>query len=183
MGVGRKARGKGPRERTGTYMKHTDVLSEGRVQERTVGRADREEDLRGGRERKAPVRRFRSGRAETIPAAREMRERGEVLKRGSNPDVQGSTEKPGVIVWNSGRGWSLEPGEGRRIEETRWKGRKKKRRRREYGRRIGRRNGRTARGYMTVDYRTGARRVKRTPRSGEVRRPYKMGRSRWQRRR
>lgn len=182
VGVGMKARGKRPVNRTGAYIKNTDVLSEGlapRVQERAVGRADRNKHLRGGRERKAPVRRFRSGRAETIPAAREIRKRGEVLKRGSG----GNTTAPGVRKSEFGRGWSLEPGEGRRIHESRWKRRKKKRRRREYGRRIGRRNGRTARGYVSVDYRTGTRRVKRSPRSGEVRRPYKMGRSRWQRRR
>jgi hypothetical protein len=140
---------------------------------------------RGNRERRAEVRRWRAGRVPTRGEGRKRRERGVVC--GVGKGKRGMPWRDGKIV--------LSPGEGRQIGGDQWKRRKGTRKERNYGkfrkRRKGRkwrrslawvRNGRSGRGYVLVDYRTGTRRVLRMPRTGEVRRPARRDRSRWMRR-
>lgn len=135
----------------------------------------------GGVERSAEIRRWRAGRAKTRGESRKMREGGEVRLVGS------SSRQVGVGEARSGEPRRdpkrrLGPGEGRKVKEESWKGRKQVRQQNQFGRGNRVRNGRTGRGYVIVDYRTGVRRVTRRPRTGEVRRPARMERGRWIRR-
>jgi hypothetical protein len=76
----------------------------------------------------------------------------------------------------------VEVGGRRKVKEERWKSRKGERMEKQYGVEVVGRNGRTQRAYRRVDYRVGVRIVRRKPRSGEVRRPLRMERSRMMRR-
>lgn len=125
-------------------------------------------------ERSAEIRRWRAGRAKTRGEARRRREEGQVRRVGAGKATQGEERREGKR--------SRAPGEGRKRKEERWKGKKQERRRSEFGRGVRKWNGRTGRGYVRVDYRIGVRRVTRRPRTGEVRRPARMERGRWMRR-
>jgi hypothetical protein len=139
---------------------------------RTGGR----EHGRGRRERRAEIRRWRTGRVPTRGEGRQRRERGGVIFVGAG--------KRGTLCTESKQ--ALNVGDGRQIVGESWNGRKKTRDRGQFNQ--GRRslawiiNGRSGRGYVIVDYRTGTRRVWRRPRTGEVRRPMRRERSRWIRR-
>lgn len=155
--------------------------------------------VRWSRERRAEMRRWRSGRVSSLGEARERIEKKNValVAAGLVEEVTFGTRKPGDVV---------KPGEGRKVSESAWVGVK-------YGRRMGgtRRmgklcgleedsnnlvgvvgtqeprlgrsrvmtmlDGRSVPAYAVVDGRMGVVRVKRRPRSGEVRRPARIDRS------
>ena len=124
--------------------------------------------LRFGRhERRVDVRRWRSGRVNTIQRARDRREEKRVWRLGANGD-------PTKRLTKERQGKLLKPGEGRKVEEARWKQRKPGR---EDRKKIPE-NQRYARRYREVDYVTGRRRVVRAPRSGERPTPKGRGRTR-----
>jgi hypothetical protein len=140
-------------------------------------RAVPRDHVRGKWERRAEVRRWRAGRAHSRGASRERREKGAV--RRLSP-YQGATAHSDPLENTC---YELHPGEGIQVQEMWWKTRKGERMGRQFGRHrrslARKRNGRTGYSYFLVDYKTGVRRVKRRPRSGEVRRPNRMERRRW----
>lgn len=136
---------------------------EGRKKKRKKGRI--KETRNRERERRVDVRRWRSGRVETLGKARDRIEDGKV--REVKVNEEGKVEYGKEEKW---KGKRVKPGKGRKIEEKTWKGRKEKgRRRRKKEERE--RQGSKAR---EVDYVSGRRRRYRRPRSGE--RVYPKGR-------
>jgi hypothetical protein len=124
-------------------------------------------------DRRVEMRRWRAGRVETMGTGRKRRARGAVTRVG--------TGQGGAVVTDGHR--LLKAGEGRQVTSEAWKERKYVINGRQYGKGrrslVWKRNGRAAREYARVDYRTGTRRVKRRPETKEVRRPGRRERSRW----
>lgn len=119
----------------------------------------RREERRGSLERNQALRRYRSGRVGSLSEGKRLREQGNIEQWFWKYDLN--------IEYI-----------GRRVKEDIWRRRKEDRVIGQYWR--GKRwlNGRTSRGYIVVDYRTGARVVKRKPCQGERRRPRRMWRKR-----
>jgi hypothetical protein len=162
------------------------------------------DNLRGDRERRADRRRWRGGRVDTRRGGRERRKRGEVRRVVGNSSEASRREGRASVVRETKKATlsyadsyakqarrakeksrsnvQVEVGGRRKVKEERWKRRKGERREKQYGGEVVGRNGRTQRAYRRVDYRVGVRRVRRKPRSGEVRRPLRMERSRMMRR-
>lgn len=150
------------------------------------------ESVRWERERRAEMRRWRSGRVPTRKSGVERMKKGGVWLV-TDQRVYGREERktPGYV---------RKPGEGRKVSESVWERKKYDRslrgmrRRGKLGKKgsgkawgeagsdqprssvraRGRLDGRGGRGYAVVDGRIGVVRVKRRPRSGEVRRPARM---------
>jgi len=136
-------------------------------------RNQRNQSRFGTQERRVDVRRWRSGRVQTIQRARDRIEHGKVEWREGRTGVE-----RGKVKWEGKR---RKPGQGRRVEETTWKqrkeeGREKYKKREEEGK--GRKYERKAVQYLEVDYVTGRRRVHRRPKSGEIWMPKGRQRSR-----
>lgn len=145
------------------------------------------ESVRWNRERRAEIRRWRSGRVPTRKSGVERMKKGGVCLVTDNLVSGREVRKtPGYV---------LKPGEGRKVSESVWESLKYERSlsgMRRMGKLTGgsgeagsdqprssvrarsRLDGRGGRGYAVVDGRIGVVRVKRRPRSGEVRRPARM---------
>lgn len=164
------------RGREGGRRKGKEPVEGGR---RRSQRKNPRDHVIGARERRADMRRWRAGRAGTLGEARERREKGRVSRVESGEAREKDVAEKGHKTKKVRK---LKAGEGLKIKEGKWKERKGVRKEGQFGRGVRKRNGRSGRGYVLVDYRTGMRRVKRNPRSGEVRRPTRMERGRWMRR-
>lgn len=148
-----------------------------RVDNRMWERRSPVNHLRGKMERRVDHRRWRAGRVDSRRGGRERMKKGKV-ERLEVPETSLRKKMQGEM-----EGWEqVEVGDGRKIKEEYWMRRKKERRRKQYGTSVAARNGRTRRAYRRVDYRIGRRRVRREPRSGEVRRPQRIERCRRMRR-
>lgn len=167
------------------------VAGKGTVMSEELPKAEKRESVRWNRERRAEMRRWRSGRVPTRKSGVERMKKGGVCLVTENL-VSGreARKNPGYV---------LKPGEGRKVSELVWEGQKydrslsgmrrmgkligssseaglqhTSREPRSSVRAISRLDGRGGRGYAVVDGRIGVVRVKRRPRSGEVRRPARM---------
>lgn len=155
--------------------------NEGKNQVRT-----RREERRGTLERQDALRRYRGGRVGSLSEGKRRREQG-CVEQWVWQSKQGVTSLESVIknkrtlrslhgTNDMDKNQVLEKVsyKGRRVKEQYWSQRKKDRIQSQYWRGKRWRNGRTSRGYTIVDYRSGARVVKRNPRQGERRRPRRI---------
>ena len=168
----------------------------GVVESRRKDRLRPVDHIRGKMERRADRRRWRGGRVETRRGGRARREKEEVVRlldekreeTSSEMDVWKGYEKPGVSKVKTMKGKrrtgreEVVVGSGRKVKEERWKKLKGSRIEQQFGEKVVWINGRTVRAYVIIDYLVGVMRVRRVPRSGEVRRPGRMERSRMMRR-
>jgi hypothetical protein len=166
-GVKRKAIQKSLKEERKTYKRlksrNERRYRKGRRRESAGSKASHR---RSRTEVRVDRRRWRSGRVSTLQMARDLVEHGHVY----HVDANGTVGK--AVKWQGGR---VEVGEGRKVDEARWKAiRAKSVTRREHEE-----YGRTAASYMEVDYVTGRRRLLRKPESTEVVLPKGMELSGW----
>lgn len=135
-------------------------------------REKRTESRFGSHERRVDVRRWRSGRVQSIQTARDLVEHGKVEWR----DETGTSR--GKVKWEGKR---RKEGQGRKVEERAWKKRKEQRVTK-YGKREEEGNGRKyeRKGiqYVEADYVSGRRRLHRKPKTGEIWVPEGMERTR-----
>lgn len=137
-----------------------------------VTREKRTESRFGGHERRVDVRRWRSGRVQSLQTGRDLVEHGKVEWR----DETGRNR--GKVKWEGKR---RKPGQGRKVEEETWKKRKeqgvvKYEKREEEGN--GRKYERKGIQYVEADYVSGRRWVHRKPKTGEIWMPEGMERTR-----
>lgn len=136
----------------------------------------RRDERRGNIETREALRRYRGGRVSTLSEGKRRRSQNAIEKWSWKYEVENTRA---VKVQKIGlTNFSELNYQGRRVKEESWRVRKDERRRSQYWRGKRWRNGRTSRGYIMVDYKTGTRILKRNPRQGEMVRPRRMWRKR-----